>query len=110
MARLEGRATVVAVIVHGHADGVREHSPTGIHKPACSTLVDRLGESGAAEDDFHGRPGVVLNGARCETGLDAFENGVAVVEHELQKLALFGRKLATDRPHAGDVARVVMVL
>ena len=64
MAGLQDAAGIGAVVVHGHADRVREDPAAGIDQPVGRPLVDRLGELGRAEDFFHRGLGLVADRAR----------------------------------------------
>ena len=61
VAGLQHAARIRSVVVHRHADRVREHSAAGIDQPVGGPLVDRLGKLGPLEDLFHRGLGLVAD-------------------------------------------------
>ena len=106
---LQNAARIGAVVVHGHADRVREDAAAGIDQPVGGPLVDRLGELGPLEDVFHRGLRLVADDAGRHAGPESRHDRVAIVENELQDLALNGAELAVDRPHPRDVTGVVTI-
>src|SRR6185437_11154402 len=101
MSRLQDAAGIAAIVVDGHSDRMGEDAAAGVDQPVRRTFVDRLREPGAPEDLRHRGPGLVADRPRRDARPDARQDGVAIVEHELEQLPLLWTVLSIDRPDSG---------